>query len=96
MAAAIEMALASGVGMALDLQGGVADHALAFGEDQARYLVATRDPDALIAEAKAAGVHAIVAGEAGGTEFASRELFHIPLTDLRSAHEGWLPAYMAG
>jgi phosphoribosylformylglycinamidine synthase len=94
--AAAEMALASNIGVTLIATSHTHAHPFLFGEDQARYLVATRDPEGLLAEAKAAGVHAIVAGEAGGTEFASRELFHLPLTDLRAAHEGWLPALMAG
>ena len=65
-----------------------------FGEDQARYLVATSDPDVVLAAAKSAGVHAMVCGEAYGDVFASRELFSIPLKELRAANEGWLPAYM--
>jgi phosphoribosylformylglycinamidine synthase len=94
LVAAAEMALASGIGVTLIATSQTHAHPFLFGEDQARYLVATRDPEALIASAKAAGVHAIVAGEAGGQAFASRELFSLPLEKLRAAHEGWLPAFM--
>jgi phosphoribosylformylglycinamidine synthase II len=93
--AAAEMALASDIGVTLTATSQAHAHCFLFGEDQARYLVATRDPEALIAKAQAAGVHAIVAGEAGGDTFASRELFQIPMGRLRETHEGWLPAYMA-
>jgi phosphoribosylformylglycinamidine synthase len=93
--AAAEMALSSDIGVTLIATSELHAHCFLFGEDQARYLVATRDPAALIARATAAGVHAIVVGEAGGEAFASRELFSIPLARLREAHEGWLPGYMA-
>jgi phosphoribosylformylglycinamidine synthase II len=93
--AAAEMALASDIGVTLIATSEKNAHPFLFGEDQARYLVATRDPEALIAAAEAEGVRALVVGEAGGDAFASRELFSIPLTRLREVHEGWLPAYMA-
>jgi phosphoribosylformylglycinamidine (FGAM) synthase-like enzyme len=94
--AAAEMALASNVGVTLSATSLTHAHPYLFGEDQARYLVATREPEALIAAAQAEGVHAIVAGEVGGTAFASRELFSIPLETLRKTHEGWLPDFMNG
>jgi phosphoribosylformylglycinamidine synthase len=95
-AAAAEMALASDIGVTLNATSEQHAHLYLFGEDQARYLLATKDPETLIARAKAAGVHAIVAGSAGGDAFASRELFSVPLAELRAAHEGWLPSYMNG
>jgi phosphoribosylformylglycinamidine synthase len=94
--AAAEMALASGIGVTLNATSATHAHGYLFGEDQARYLLAVRDPDAILAAAKAAGVHAIVAGEAGGDAFASRELFSIPLAALREAHEGWMPRWIEG
>ncbi|HEX6859805.1 MAG TPA: phosphoribosylformylglycinamidine synthase subunit PurL [Caulobacteraceae bacterium] len=93
--AAAEMALASNVGVTLIATSEKNAHPFLFGEDQARYLVATQDPDALVAKAQAAGVHASVVGEAGGSAFASRELFSIPMQTLRDTHEGWLPNYMS-
>jgi phosphoribosylformylglycinamidine synthase len=95
VAAAADMALAADVGVTLIATSNEHAHPFLFGEDQGRYLIATRDPEALLAEARAAGVHAIVAGEAGGDAFASRELFSVPLAELRKANEGWMPAYMA-
>jgi hypothetical protein len=44
--------------------------------------------------AKEAGVHANVAGVAGGETFASTGLFSVSLDALRAAHEAWLPGYM--
>jgi phosphoribosylformylglycinamidine synthase len=94
VAAAAEMALASKIGVTLNATSHDNAVPYLFGEDQARYLIATRDPDAVLDLARAAGVHAIVAGEAGGDVFASRELFSVPLAVLRAAHEGWMPRWM--
>jgi len=86
--------LASNIGVTLNATSHTHAQAYLFGEDQGRYLIATHDPEAVLDEARAAGVHAIVAGQAGGDAFASRELFSIPLAALRAAHEGWMPAFM--
>ncbi|MDB5475691.1 MAG: phosphoribosylformylglycinamidine synthase [Phenylobacterium sp.] len=94
IAAAAEMALASGVGVQLTAPDDIAAHAWLFGEDQARYLVATRAAGALLAVAEAAGVPARVVGEAGGDAIAAPGLFSLPLETLREAHEGWLPGFM--
>jgi len=94
IAAAAEMALASRVGVTLDLTGDAPLHAQLFGEDQARYLVATGKPDAIIAAAKAAGLPVALVGQAGGEALVLPGTFTLPLADLRQAHEGWMPAYM--
>lgn len=91
--AAAEMALAAGVGVRLAAPSQAAHGAL-FGEDQARYLIATSEPDALIAAATSAGVPAAVVGRAEGELLAAEGLFAIPLADLRHAHESWMPTYM--
>ena len=94
--AAAEVALASNVGVTLNATSHDNAHPYLFGEDQGRYLIAAANPDAVLDEARAAGVHAIVCGEAAGDAFASRELFSIPLETLRAAHESWMPAFMGG
>jgi phosphoribosylformylglycinamidine synthase len=95
VAAAAEMAMAADVGVTLNATSHEHAHFYLFGEDQARYLIATSNAEALIAKAQAAGVHASVAGRAGGNRFASEAgLFSMPLAALRDAHEGWLPAFM--
>ncbi|HEV2533150.1 phosphoribosylformylglycinamidine synthase subunit PurL [Phenylobacterium sp.] len=96
IAAVAEMALASGVGAQLKAPDELPPHAWLFGEDQARYLVATRAAPALLAAAAAAGVPARVIGEAGGEAIAVAGLFSLALSALREAHEGWMPGYMGG
>ncbi|WP_309604807.1 phosphoribosylformylglycinamidine synthase subunit PurL [Phenylobacterium sp.] len=91
IAAAAEMALASGVGLGLDP--GLSGVAPLFGEDQARYLLAVADPAPILTAAKAAGVPATVVGRAGG-EALTGSGFDIPLATVRATHEGWLPDYM--
>jgi phosphoribosylformylglycinamidine synthase len=94
-AAAAEMALASGVGVRLDLVYGLPLHAWLFGEDQARYLLAVA-PGAeaeVLARAGAAGVPAKAVGQAGGQNF-SHPHFDMPLALLREANEAWMPAFM--
>ena len=94
--AAAEMALASGVGVQLNATSHQHAHGYLFGEDQGRYLIAVTDAEPVLAAARAAGVHASPAGAAGGQAFGSGDLFQIPLAELRTVNEGWLPAYMAG
>jgi phosphoribosylformylglycinamidine synthase II len=94
IAATAEMALASKVGVTLRMTSDTHAHILLFGEDQARYLVASADPDAILAAAAAAGVHASVVGHAGGEALSATGLFNIPLSKLRAAHEGWMPGFM--
>ena len=93
--AAAEMALASGVGIELSPTSQTHAHAFLFGEDQSRYLIATADPDPIVAAGRDAGLNLALAGQAGGTDFACHELFRIALERLRAAHEGWMPTYMA-
>jgi phosphoribosylformylglycinamidine synthase len=93
IAAAAEMALASGVGVTLTLPVGPT-HALLFGEDQARYLLGVDDANLILTAAATAGAPAMVIGHAGGEALAVEGLFSLPLTELRAAHEDWLPAYM--
>ena len=92
--AAVEMALASGVGAALDLPLDLAAHAYLFGEDQARYLISTTSPDTVIDAARCAGAPAHLAGRAGGDAVSAGGLFSVSLDDLRTTHEGWLPGLM--
>ena len=93
---AAEMALASNIGVTLEATSAAHAHPLLFGEDQARYLIATRDAEGLIKAAAEAGLHASIVGHAGGDVLASTGLFSIPLDKLRASNEGWLPTFMAG
>ena len=92
-----EMALAGDIGCEVRTPGG-ADHETFFGEDQGRYLVTLTDPsafDALTELSVGAGIAAPWIGETGG-DAVTLGGSSVPLADLRTAHEGWLPNFMAG
>jgi phosphoribosylformylglycinamidine synthase len=93
-----EMAMAGGIGAALpEVPVGMATHAYLFGEDQARYLLAV-DPETapdLLYSASAQGIDALVVGVTGGDTLTLPGGQTIALAELRDAHEGWLPTYMA-
>ena len=91
LVAVAEMAMASGSGAALELD---ASHAVWFGEDQARYLVATENPSALLAAAAAAGVPAKAIGTTGGDHLKLPGAEPISLVDLRAANERFFPEWM--
>ena len=94
--AVAEMALAGGVGAALDgAAEGIPLHAWLFGEDQGRYMLSSDDEDTVLARADEAGVPARRIGVTGGSELTVGPGHAISLSDLRDAHEAWLPAYMA-
>ncbi len=93
--AAAEMALASDVGLRLARPPSPA-HAFLFGEDQARYLVAVADAEAVLALARSAGVSAARVGDVGGAALVVEGLVDLPLDRLRAAHEAWLPSFMQG
>jgi phosphoribosylformylglycinamidine synthase len=84
--AAAEMALAGDIGVALDEPEGLSPAGWFFGEDQARYLVATAAPDAVIARAGASGVPARAVGRTGGAAVRLGRS-ELPLAALREAHE---------
>jgi len=70
-------------------------HAYLFGEDQARYLVETPDPEAFLNAASAAGVRARVIGLVGGGSLTLPGAGAISVDALRATNEAWLPGYMA-
>jgi len=96
--AVAEMALAGDVGAEVARPDGAKGpiHAWLYGEDQGRYCVATPSPDAVLDAAAAAGVPAAAIGRTGGRALKLPGGETISLDELRAAHEGWLPAYMAG
>ncbi len=90
-----EMAMAGGVGVSLlPPDGKTAPHAFWFGEDQARYVAATADAAALVAEASNAGIPARRLGHAGGDCLTLPEGTTISLARLREVHERFFPAWM--
>jgi phosphoribosylformylglycinamidine synthase len=93
-----EMAMAAGIGAAIDMPNGVSALPALFGEDQGRYLVTARrdNLDTLFARAAAAGVFAPRIGTTGGGDLKLGALAVISVAKLREAHENWFPAFMAG
>ncbi|MEK4032890.1 phosphoribosylformylglycinamidine synthase subunit PurL [Methylocystis sp. IM3] len=93
-----EMALAGGIGATLDVLPRGPAHAVLFGEDQSRYLLAA-EPEAataIRAAAAARGVAVEAIGVTGGESLNLPGEAPIALAELRRAHESPLPAYMAG
>ena len=93
IAALAEMCLASNLGCDLRLESRLPWVQL-FAEDQARYLVALNDPSPVLEAARAANLPAAILGEAGGERIVIDGVLDLPLAELRTAHEGWMPAFM--
>jgi len=90
------MALAGGMGVRLDAPpAGIPAHAWWYGEDQARYVIATSDPAGVQEDAKAAGIPLRKLGESAPRSLTLEGAGAISLDELRAIHEGWLPKYMS-
>ncbi|OQW54293.1 phosphoribosylformylglycinamidine synthase subunit PurL [Candidatus Raskinella chloraquaticus] len=92
-----EMAIAGGIGAAIDARPhGAPPHAVFFGEDQARYVIAV-DSNAtadIIARGRDLGVAVARIGTTGGEELTILDEPPIKVAALKAAHEGWFPAFM--
>jgi phosphoribosylformylglycinamidine synthase subunit PurL len=95
LVAVAEMAIASGIGAILEPPVGIPAHAFWFGEDQARYLITTKQSQPVLERAKAAGVPLTPLGATGGTLLSIAGERPLRVEDLRRCFEAWLPAYMA-
>ncbi len=96
LVAIAEMALAGHVGAALQPPAGdVPLHAWLFGEDQARYVITTKDESAIHKAATEAGAPALIVGKTGGSSLTAGTGCTISVEELRMIHESWLPDYMA-
>jgi phosphoribosylformylglycinamidine synthase subunit PurL len=95
LVAVAEMAMAGGIGAAIELPAEPPPHAFLFGEDQGRYILATPSPEAVIAAAQAAGVPILRLGRTGGDALTVQGRDAISIAELRQINEAWLPAYMA-
>jgi phosphoribosylformylglycinamidine synthase II len=93
-----EMAMSATKGMNVSLvdQRG-ATHALLFGEDQARYVVAVPADLAnfIGASAESTGVPFRRLGTVGGDRLTMDEIIDVAVVDLVNANESWFPALMA-
>ncbi|MGO1160597.1 phosphoribosylformylglycinamidine synthase subunit PurL [Brucella pseudogrignonensis] len=92
-----EMAIKSGKGATLDAGDGL-PHAVLFGEDQARYVVAaTPEMANLIAlNAEGAGIAFRKLGTVGGDRLKFGAIVDVAVSDLNNAFEGWFPGFMSG
>ncbi|HVA13816.1 MAG TPA: phosphoribosylformylglycinamidine synthase subunit PurL [Stellaceae bacterium] len=96
LVALAEMAMAGGIGASLAAPAGIPIHGFLFGEDQARYVLATSAPEKVLANAAAAGVPALVLGLSGGDQLTLAGCGAISVGELTQLNEAWLPMYMAG
>jgi phosphoribosylformylglycinamidine synthase II len=99
LVAAAEMALAGDLGIELfPYEGKLPAHAVWFGEDQGRFLVAA-DPslaEEIAERARLLALPARIVGRVGGDALVLKDEPPLPLAELRSAHEAWFPGYMGG
>jgi phosphoribosylformylglycinamidine synthase II len=100
LVAAAEMAMAGSRGVAFDaVPSAPSRNAWLFGEDQARYLIETGDPERVLTLARDAGVPArrigTVRGHGSAAELTLSGAGAISVAELRAANEAWLPGYMA-
>jgi phosphoribosylformylglycinamidine synthase len=92
-----EMAMAGGIGATIDTLPEGTRHAILFGEDQARYLIAVpKDRAATILDkARAAGIPAMRLGTTGGEHLVLPGEAALSVATLRKGNEDWFPTYMA-
>jgi phosphoribosylformylglycinamidine synthase len=94
LVAIAEMAMAGDRGVVLARPAADLPHSrYFFGEDQARYLIETADPDAVLGRAQSAGVPACVVGVVGGVALTLPGVGAISVAALKAANETWLPAF---
>jgi len=93
-----EMALAGGRGITLEATPEAPAHAIWFGEDQGRYVIAAAPDEAarILHDASKAGIPARVVGKATGETLKLPGEAPLSLDVLRAAHERWLPIFMGG
>ena len=89
--AVVESCLRGGRGAALELPDDAEPFVALFSESASRAVVATADPDAVLALAARHGVPASVVGRVGGAAVVVPGLFEVAIEDLREAWESTLP-----
>lgn len=97
--AVAEMALAGNMGVELfAYEGRLPTHAIWFGEDQGRYVLAV-DPmqaEEVLERARLLALPARIVARTGGDAIGLKGETALSLADLRAVNESWLPSYMAG
>jgi phosphoribosylformylglycinamidine synthase len=92
-----EMAMAGNLGADITLgKSPLPAHAILFGEDQGRYIIAASatDADDILEQAQADNITARRLGHVTGSTLTIEGKNPISLTDLSRAHDDWLPNYM--
>jgi len=92
--AVAEMAMAGNMGARIEAPEGAVLHGWLYAEDQGRYLLTTTDAEALLTAAERAGVPAAKIGVTGGGEITLGG-DGLSVAELKTAHEAWMPEYMA-
>ena len=95
LVAVAEMCMAGGIGATIALPEGTAA-AMAFGEDQARYVlqIPAEKKTALLEAAALAGIPAQELGTTGGDALEVTGHFSENVAELKARNEAWMPAYM--
>jgi phosphoribosylformylglycinamidine synthase len=109
LVAIAEMALAGGqhglsreaTGLGVELfpyEGKLPPHAIWFGEDQGRYVVevSPRKAEEVLERARLLELPARIVGRVGGDSITLKGETPLPLSELRAAHESWMPRLMGG
>ncbi len=98
--ALIEMMLAGGLGARISIppgmDAGLARNGWLFGEDQARYIVATDRLEEVLQAADKADVAVAGIGTVDGTDLTVDDNRLLSVAELRVLHEIWMPRYMSG
>lgn len=97
LVALAEMCMAGNMGATIDFPEDIPAHAFAFGEDQARYLIAVprSQSTAVLAEAAANDIFTLQLGTSGGDALEVAGLLRVTVAELNAKNASWLPNYMA-
>ncbi|MEM9330671.1 MAG: phosphoribosylformylglycinamidine synthase subunit PurL [Pseudomonadota bacterium] len=92
-----EMCIASGLGMTVELESQWM-HAALFGEDQSRYVLTMPESYAnmFAANAEGSGVYFQRLGTSGGERLTIGKSVSLSVTEMKTVHEAWFPAFMEG
>jgi phosphoribosylformylglycinamidine synthase subunit PurL len=91
LVAIAEMTYRNGVGADITANG---ETAFWFGEDQARYVISTKNSAEILKAAKSWGIPVTVIGKTQASELTITGN-SIKINELKSANENWLPSYMS-
>ena len=95
LVAIAEMSITSGIGAKLAPKRiNIPLFSWAFGEDQARYIIAANNTEHILNAARKADVPAEIIGTTGGSTLTLGSLTSISVKELRKCHRHWFEHYM--